>query len=147
MSESTELAQLRSVLRQAVKACRKPVREIENALGIGHGNLASLLDGSLELRLRHLLGFARFLSVAPQDFLEIAFPRQEAGAKYRLHDWLGLNEPKPSHAAKPNGPPEDLPALLKQAIREEFGGDFKEAVRAVLREEQTAQTQKPRRSG
>jgi DNA-binding Xre family transcriptional regulator len=84
-----DLKQLRQVLREAVRASRMPAREMERALGIGHGNLYRLLDGQLDLRVRHLLELADLLGIPPNDFLEFGCPDAVSRAKRRLSDWVG----------------------------------------------------------
>jgi transcriptional regulator with XRE-family HTH domain len=125
---SEDIRQLRALLRQAAKASGLSARHIERAVGLGNGCLERVLDGRNELRLHHLLGFAKLLNVPPQDFLELGIPQPEAGTKYRLRDWVGPREFGPPNAAKTNGASEDRGRLLNDP-------DFKEAIRAVLREE------------
>src|SRR3954462_2056138 len=84
-----DLLQLRQVLRDAVRTIRMPVREIERRLGIGSGNLYRVIDGSLDVRIRHLLALADLLGVSPTDFLEMGCPDAVQRATRRLSDWLG----------------------------------------------------------
>jgi len=140
---SEDLRQLRSVLRQAIQACGLSARQVERAVGLGHGNLERILDGRNELRVRHILGFARLLQVPPQDFLELGCPQPEAATRYRLKDWIMPRQFGPPNAGKsPDGPPDDLAKLVREAVQEALaagampgGMDLKETVRAVLREE------------
>src|SRR5215210_6310204 len=60
-----DLKELRRLLRDAVESSRMYVRDIEAAMGVGHGNLERLLNGTLELRVRHLVAFARLLKIPP----------------------------------------------------------------------------------
>jgi hypothetical protein len=43
------------VFREAIQGLRLTPRQIEDALDIGHGSLSRLLDGKIELKVRHLL--------------------------------------------------------------------------------------------
>ena len=70
-----DLNTVRQVFRKAVEACHLPTRELERALGIGNGNLSRLLDGSLDLRIRHLLAFAELLEVPPHGLPRARLPR------------------------------------------------------------------------
>ncbi len=112
--------QLRSVVRQAVDASRRPVRELERMIGLGSGNLARLLDGRLEIRIDHLLGLAEVLAVPPADFLELAFAERSA-AKYRLRDWLqpAVVAPRGAAAAAPLDAAA-LADLVRGVVREEL---------------------------
>lgn len=116
-----DLLQLRQVLQDAVRAIRMPVREIERRLGIGSGNLYRLIDGSLDLRIRHLLALADLLGVPPTDFLEMGCPGTVQRATRRLSDWLGAS------SQKSTSPPtaatlsiEELTELLRNTVREEL---------------------------
>jgi hypothetical protein len=125
MSEK-DLRQIRQVFRKAVEACNLPARELERTLGIGSGNLYRLMDGSLDLRLRHLVAFAKLLEVPPSDFLELGCPEAQKKATRRLADWL-----------EPGLPPS---APLATAVsREELAGMVREIVEDVL-----AQREAPR---
>src|SRR5262249_54136123 len=116
-----DLLQLRQVLREAVYASRIPVREIERRLGIGHGNLYRLLDGSLDLRVRHVIALADLLAVPPTDFLEMGCPDAVQRAKGRLSALTGAPARK-SRAEPPAAslPLADLKELIREAVREEM---------------------------
>src|SRR5262245_18399187 len=133
---SEDLRQLSAVLRQALSASGVAVRHVETAMGCGHGNLERILDGSDDLRVRHIVGLARLLRVPPQDFLELGVPQPEGVAKYRLKDWVmpAVFGP-PISAKKASGPSEEVAAMVRKAVQEALGADLKEAVRAVVREE------------
>jgi transcriptional regulator with XRE-family HTH domain len=131
---SKDLDRIRQVFRQAVEACRLPTRELERALGIGNGNLARLMDGRLDLRIRHLLAFAELLDVPPTDFLELGCPDAQKKATRRLADLL---EP---------GRPRSTPASLSVS-KEEFGEMVREIIEDVLarRESKTSSAKRSRR--
>ena len=140
---SEDLRQLRAVMRQAISASRVAVREIEAAMGCGHGNLERILDGRNELRVRHILGLARLLRVPPQDFLELGIPQPEGGSKYSLRDWIMPPEFGPPNAAKKtSAPANDVAALVRDAVQEALAANLKDAVRAVVREEMDGKTPK-----
>lgn len=140
---SEDLRQLRAVMRQAISASGVAVRHVEAAMGCGHGNVERILDGRVELRVRHVVGLARLLRVPPGDFLELGFPQPEGTAKYRLKDWI-MPAPfgPPNAAKKTNGASEDVAALVRDAVQEALGTHLKEAVRTVVREELDGKPQK-----
>jgi hypothetical protein len=116
-----DLQQLRQVLREAVSASRMPIREMERRLGVGHGSVYRMLDGDLDLRVRHLLAFADLLGVPPADFLEAGCPDAARGAKRRLADWIGA--PSQTAAAGPAVSSLSLDALknlIRDTVREEI---------------------------
>jgi hypothetical protein len=119
-----DLQQLRQVLREAVRASRMPVREMERQLGIGHGSLYRMLDGSLDMRVRHLLAIADLLGVPPTDFLAMGCPDAVQRAQRRLSDWIG--SPARERAAGAAGPAaaslslDELKELIRGAVREEM---------------------------
>jgi transcriptional regulator with XRE-family HTH domain len=125
-----DLPQLRQVLREAVQASRMPIREMERRLGIGHGALYRMLDGELDLRVRHLLALADLLEVPPTDFLALGCPEAESRASKRLADWIG--QPS-SRAAEPTAASLSLPEL-------------KELIQSTVREELEQQSAKPAQS-
>lgn len=117
-----DLLQLRLVLRQAVDASRMPIREMERRLGVGHGSLYRMLDGSLDLRVRHLLALAELLGVPPADFLEMGCPDAARGAKRRLADWIGGASQAPATGpAAASLPLDALKDLIRETVREEIG--------------------------
>src|ERR1044071_6718362 len=143
---SEDLRQLRAVLRQAVSSCGLTARDIETAMGLGHGNLERILDGRNELRVRHILGLARLLKVPPQDFLELGVPQPEGGTKYRLHDWIMPREMAPPNAArKAADPGNDVAKLVREAVQQALGAELKETIRDVVREELDGRNPKSRR--
>lgn len=116
-----DLLQLRQVFQDAVRAIRLPVREIERRLGIGSGNLYRMIDGSLDLRIRHLIALADLLGVPPTDFLEMGCPNAMQRATGRLSDRIGASNPKgtsPPTAAALSV--EDLKDLIRDTVREEL---------------------------
>jgi len=143
---SEDLRQLRAVLRQAISASRLSSRNIETAMGLGHGYLERILDGRSELRVRHLLALAKLLNVPPQDFLELGVPQPEAGTKYRLKDWIMPPAFQPPHAEKKTeAPAADLGKLVRDAVQEALATDLKDAIRTVVRDEMDGKNPKAKR--
>jgi transcriptional regulator with XRE-family HTH domain len=113
-----DLDALRALLRQLLTATRIPIRELERRLGIGHGNYYTLLDGSLEMRVHHLLAIARLLEIPPGELLAAGCPQANESAKYHVDDWLAMGRPR--QAARETAPVSaDLVEIIRTAVREE----------------------------
>jgi len=117
MSEQ-DLREIRAFLKEALQASGKKGRVLERALGIGTGRLQSLFDGSLDLRVRHLLAIADVLNIPPGDLLAFTCRETSANAKYRITDWL------PHLLQREDG--KAMPKTLDQ---------LKELIRATVHEE------------
>lgn len=115
-----DLQQLRQVLRQAVQASRMPIREMERQLGIGNGALYRMLDGELDLRVRHLLALANLLEVPPSDFLALGCPEAESRARRRLADWIGHSSGRASEPTAATLSITELKELIRSTVREEL---------------------------
>jgi hypothetical protein len=115
-----DLAQLRQILREALRASGMGVREMERRLELGHGSLYRMLDGTLDLRVRHLLGLAELLGVPPADFLAIGCPEAMERAKRPLSDWIGAPT-RAREAAEPAAASltvTELRELIRGAVRD-----------------------------
>jgi transcriptional regulator with XRE-family HTH domain len=66
-----EFRTLRETLGEVLVSTQLTARDVEDRLGIGHGMLRRLLDGSVELRLHHLAGFAQLLEIDPRELLAL----------------------------------------------------------------------------
>lgn len=113
-----DVARLRRVLRQVVKAARFPNRRIEDAIGLGHGTLGRLLSGDLDLRVHHLLRLAELLEVPPGDFFELAYAEESRRAGNRLADWIAPLRHRDAEAAPASR--DDLRELIRETLREEL---------------------------
>ena len=119
MSHDKDLAEFRHILRELIRMLRMPVRDLENTLGIGHGKLERLLNGELEIRLRHVLALAEVLGVSPGDLLTAGCADATRRARRRVSDWL------PHLAPKQEGTPlpatrEELAEMIRDLLREEL---------------------------
>src|SRR5918992_5841972 len=128
MSEQ-DLKQLRQVLREAVRATRMTSRSLERRLGIGNGNLNRMLDGTLDLRVRHLLALADLLDVPPTDLLELGCPDAVSRDKRRLGDWIGKRSSEPAEPTAASLSLAQLQELIRNAVREEMEQQSVEAER------------------
>lgn len=128
MSEQ-DLKQLRQVLRKAVKAAGLTNRDIERRLGIGSGNIYRLLDGTLDLRVRHLLALADLLEIPPSDLLELGCPEAVSRAKRRLGDWIGQSSSRPTEPMAASLSLAQLNELIRNAVQEALPQQTVEAKR------------------
>jgi transcriptional regulator with XRE-family HTH domain len=122
---NNDMRQLLQVLRDVVRASRFPARELERSLGIANGGLERLLAGETELRVRHLLAFARVFRVPVADFLELGCPESARTAEFRLADWLRSAEPFKPERQQSAGTPlpstvEELSSLIRAAVQQEL---------------------------
>jgi len=118
-----DLHSLRQVLARAIHASGLQPRDIERALEIRNGSLGNLLNGSLDLRVEHLMLLAKVLRIPPGDLLMMGCPEIRAAATHRLADWIGPTghaAAAPATAAAAPPPPEDLAEMIRAAIREEL---------------------------
>ncbi len=116
-----DLKNLRYLMHQVMRATGWRRRRLEDKLGIGHGNLEKLLDGTLDLRVRHVLALAEFFQVRPGAFLDIGCPEATAAAKREIDDLLAPGR-------------EAIAAGVAQR-RAADGEDFDERIGRVLRRE------------
>ncbi len=128
-----DLKQLRQVLREAVRATRMSTRDLERRLGIGNGNLGRMLDGRLDLRVRHLLALADLLDVPPGDLLELGCPDAVSRAKHRLGDWIGKRSSPPAEPTAASLSLDQLNELIRNAVQQAL-------------EQQSAEAERTRRS-
>ncbi|HSG39864.1 MAG TPA: helix-turn-helix transcriptional regulator [Thermoanaerobaculia bacterium] len=116
-----DLKELRALLRDAVVASRLSNRDVEEVLGIGHGTLERLLNGTLDLRVRHILALARYLKVSPADFFSLGCPQAVRAAEHDLSEWL--SPPRRRQAEKDadlSRNPDELAKLVRAAVQEEL---------------------------
>src|SRR6185295_17669627 len=117
MSEQ-DLRQLRQVLRRAVRAAGLKNRELEHRLGIGSGNIYRMLDGTLDLRVRHLLELADLLEIPPSDLLELGCPNAVSRAKRRLGDVIDQASNLPSQPTAASLSLDQLNERIRNAVQE-----------------------------
>jgi len=112
-----DIRNMRRMLYQVITTSGLADRQVEDAMGLGHGRLGRLFDGSMEIKLRHLLGLARRLKISPGELVAMGSPETEQLKERRLAEWLGIPEPK---AARVEKPPDDLDERIRRAVREEL---------------------------
>ncbi len=118
-SRQNDLKTLRHLLYQLTRASGRGRRDLEERLGIGHGNLERLFDGRVRLGVRHVLAFAELLGVRPGALLDLGCPETTAGARREVADWLA-----PGHQAMAGGLAEqkardrrELAAMIDESVR------------------------------
>ncbi len=119
MSDS-DLSRLRALVREALPTYHGSGRAIEEALSIGHGNLSHLLDGRLELRVRHLLAISKILGVPPHQFLELGCPEANEAASRDLTDFVSMTLPPERRVAAQAAKTPDLDQRIRKIVREEL---------------------------
>jgi len=115
MASRDGLDLLRAQLRLALAALPVSPRRIEDALGIGHGTLPRLLDGRMDLKLRHLLEICRLLKIHPRELIERGLPDWKA--EHRLDDWKPLSIRK---AVQPLALSDEVLEAVRTVVREEI---------------------------
>jgi transcriptional regulator with XRE-family HTH domain len=113
-----DFPRLRATLQEVLHATQMNAREIEDRLGIGHGMLKRLLDGSVELRLHHLFGFARVLEIDPRELL--ALDARSWTVRHQLIDWMSPQRRKEMAAAQQPALSDELSAAVRAIVREEL---------------------------
>ena len=111
-----DLRTLRDLFGKALRRSGLTSRRLEEELGIGHGNLSRLLNGGLDIKVRHLLAIARLLQVPPHRFLELGCPESEAAATQDLSDLLGQS------ASQASGRDEQLRTLIREELARALEG-------------------------
>ncbi|HVG11198.1 MAG TPA: hypothetical protein VNM67_26075 [Thermoanaerobaculia bacterium] len=123
MSDS-DLRRLRALVREALPTYHGSGRAIEEALAIGHGNLSHLLDGRLELRVRHLLAIAKMLGVPPHQFLELGCPEATEAASRDLTDFVSMSLPPERKVAVQAAKAVELDNRIRKIVHEELEARF-----------------------
>ncbi len=75
-----EPARLLELLAELVARSGRTQREVERALGVGHGWLRLLFAGKSELKVRHILDLAALLDFTPGQFFRQAYPEVQGTA-------------------------------------------------------------------
>lgn len=116
MRES-DLRVLTADMRRAAQASRARKHDLEAAMGVSHGRMEDLWSGSLELRVRHLVGLAELLDIAPSGFLAVGCPHAQAVGR-RLFDRIGPFAARRAEQEKAAAEADD--ERLRRVVREEI---------------------------
>ena len=115
MARNDGLDLVRALLGMALVKLPISPRKIEDALQIGHGTLPRLLDGRMDLKLRHLLPLCQVLQIHPGELLERGLPHWEATRS--IDDWL---PPDHRQAARPAALSDEVLQAIRTVVREEI---------------------------
>jgi hypothetical protein len=120
MRES-DLRELTAVMRRAAQASRARKHDLEAAMGVSHGRMEDLWSGTLELKVRHLVGLAELLEIPPSEILAAGCPHAQAAGR-RLSDWIGPVEPPfaARRAEQERSAAEADDERLRRVVREEI---------------------------
>lgn len=110
-----EIQRLSALLEDACHRSRRSRRDLERALGVGHGYLNHLFAGRMDLKVRHIFQILRELNLDPGPFLRDAFALPEAAPAPPVQD-----------------PAPEEPAARKKVLDRSL---FKELLREIVRDE------------
>ena len=67
-SPETEVRRVAEALRDAIRSRRSSQRKVEQALHQGKGYLSQLLNGSVDLKLKHVFKVLEVIGIEPDEF-------------------------------------------------------------------------------
>lgn len=79
-----QVAQLTKLLSTVARTVGKPRQHLEWELGLSPGYLSKILNGNVELRVKHVLMITEALGMTPVDFFRLANPRPTARTPSQL---------------------------------------------------------------
>jgi transcriptional regulator with XRE-family HTH domain len=98
-----EATRITRLLDQMIRVSGTSKNALEKRMGWSAGYLSRLANGSIELRLRHILLLAKAVGISPAEFFHAAYPRP-AGPESELASFLAALSP----AAREPGAPAPL---------------------------------------
>jgi hypothetical protein len=118
---------LAQVLKSAVRLSRLPYREIETRLDLHAGALSRLLNGGIELKVRHVEEICGVIGLPAGRLLRVAYPVDEESAPgtqveealERLHVGPRRRQPR-APAASPPFSLDDVERCILSALRKFF---------------------------
>src|SRR3954465_4566515 len=122
--EKDEVRRLLDVLQTLMRMLAVSNREVERRLGLQHGTVSRLLNGTIEAKLEVVLGVARALGLEYEELFATAYPgrpdsRQESESARKIRSMLEDLRPRATRAAsKAPADPEELFEDVKRAVRE-----------------------------
>jgi transcriptional regulator with XRE-family HTH domain len=117
-----EIQRLLQVLRLAMRILDVSNRDIEKKLGLSYGYLSRLFNGSIELKVEHILLISDVLGLTPAEFFQLAYPRKtsplsESAARLRsILEGIGPFSPDERPAAGDVGS-EELEKMIAKVLR------------------------------
>lgn len=126
MSDEKEVHRLLNVLRTAIRLLGLTNREIERRLGMTPSYLSRLFNGTIELKVEHVVSIARAIGIAPAEFFGLAYPRlpDPPSESYQTIRTLLRDMQPPDSPAKP----------AAGLTAEEIDQKIQESVQRALRE-------------
>ncbi len=79
-----QVTQLTKLLSMVARTVGKPRQHLEWELGLSPGYLSKILNGNVELRVKHVLMITEALGMTPADFFRLANPRPTARTPSQL---------------------------------------------------------------
>src|SRR5712691_11403860 len=95
-----EEGRLLELLAEIVARSNRSQREIERALGTGHGWLRLLFKGRTELKVRHIIALGPLLGFTPGEFFREAYPDATTSALERVKAKAVVLPPLKGHRTK-----------------------------------------------
>jgi transcriptional regulator with XRE-family HTH domain len=118
---------LTQVLKTAVRLSRLSYREIERRLGLHAGALSRLLNGEIELKVRHVEQICEVIGLPAGRLMRVAYPvNEEIDPAAQLEQALATlypgATPRPAAAAEPAASiqPEEIEQRVLSALRTFF---------------------------
>lgn len=107
-----EVTRITRLLDQTIRVSGMTKNALEKKMGWSAGYLSRLANGSIELRLRHILLLAQAVGISPAEFFHAAYPRP-AVPESELTSFLAALSPA---AREPGAPAPLSPAPTEQEL-------------------------------
>ena len=103
MTEKTEaeVVRLTQLLASAIHFSGRKQRSVEKALGMSSGIMSRVLNGGIELKVRHVLEICELLGFPPACFFHASYPVAEKGGNDAAHLQRLLEQLHPAAQAAP----------------------------------------------
>ncbi len=128
-SRDQELDHLLRVLQTVIGASGQSRRSIEQRLGLTGGYLSKILNGVVDLKVRHVLWLCEALDMTPVRFFQIAATTAGARSKGEILDKVTPAGAGSNAEAAGSGDSKELEELVLQSmrkiLREALGGSEK----------------------
>ena len=109
-----QVAQLTKLLSTVARTVGKPRQHLEWELGLSPGYLSKILNGNVELRVKHVLMITEALGMTPVDFFRLANPRPTARTPSQLLEAVRSAIAHPAEAETEGAA--DFDARVQQSI-------------------------------
>jgi hypothetical protein len=109
-----QVAQLTKLLSTVARTVGKPRQHLEWELGLSPGYLSKILNGNVELRVKHVLMITEALGMTPVDFFRLANPHPTARTPSQLLEAVRSAIARPAEAETEGAA--DFDARVQQSI-------------------------------